>query len=677
MIYRIYGQKDTTIYEQNARKNQNAGNDEVLEVTKFFDEEFNTTWIGNSRILTQFDLTPISSSIASGEISGARKFYLNLTSVDENEVETEYQLDIFPISESWSEGKGLFYDNPLTTNGCSWVYRNDDSLWGVSSAQILNGIRPTEAPTNGIILYENFENGVGAAFLTESIRDLDGNSPSLSTENDKLVISASNFAGTTLVFPIALAASQTYEVQFQIDPNSFDDIQFRVQDPNGELKTEEDYEGMVGKITTPSTQSFDLTSTDAGDYQLRFTFFDGSGDGNTTTGTFDELYVALKEGNTLVHETFTVNTGSFLLRNVIKNTGGELPRMFASESKLNLYADNVGGGDATFIKNLSTNLEYSISCEINPGDYPDIGFTIYDPNGLTYRDSDSIIGYSRSFDEPVTQSVVFTPDIEGDYIFAYTYYDSGSNGASGSIDNFKIRFSGTIPTPSTTEAGYYKNSGGATWFTSSLSGTYASQTFNRYTKDLRVDVTDYVEDWLSGSRPNNGFLIKRPVAQESGSTRYGSSKFFSNETHTIYVPTLEVRWTTGSFDTGSLSELTEDNITLYVKNVSTEYKENSRAKLRVVGRAAFPQRTFSSTYPYTDIKYLPETTYYQVKDVETNLAVIPYDTTYTKVNCDSTGNYFDFWFNTLQPERFYQFDFRVDRNGKIGYFEGPIFKVVR
>ena len=40
MIYRIYGQKDSTIYEQNTRKAQNSGLDEVLEVTKFFDEDF-------------------------------------------------------------------------------------------------------------------------------------------------------------------------------------------------------------------------------------------------------------------------------------------------------------------------------------------------------------------------------------------------------------------------------------------------------------------------------------------------------------------------------------------------------------------------------------------------------------------------------------------------------------
>ena len=34
MIYRIYGQKDTTIYEQNNRNIQNSGKDEILELKK-------------------------------------------------------------------------------------------------------------------------------------------------------------------------------------------------------------------------------------------------------------------------------------------------------------------------------------------------------------------------------------------------------------------------------------------------------------------------------------------------------------------------------------------------------------------------------------------------------------------------------------------------------------------
>ena len=56
---------------------------------------------------------------------------------------------------------------------------------------------------------------------------------------------------------------------------------------------------------------------------------------------------------------------------------------------------------------------------------------------------------------------------------------------------------------------------------------------------------------LSGSKTNDGFIIKRGSTEESGSTKYGSSKFFSNDTHTIYVPTLEVRWDDSSFVTGS------------------------------------------------------------------------------------------------------------------------------
>ena len=364
MIYRIYGQKDTTIYEQTTRKNQNSGNDSILETTKFFDELSNTDLIGNSRILTQFDLTPLSSSISSGDISGNIKFYLNLTSTQETEVQREYTLDIHQISGSWSEGMGSFYDNPVTTEGCSWVSRND-STWVTSS---------------------------------------------------------------------------------------------------------------------------------------------------------------------------------------------------------------------------------------------------------------------------------FAADVTGSYTL---------------------------------------NEGGGNWYTASVSNTLVSQSFNKYTVDLNVDVTDYVNDWLSGSRPNNGFIIKRPKSQEIGSVKYGSSKFFSNDTNTIYVPTLGVRWVSGTFNTGSLEELTDDNIIVYAKNTLTEYKESSKAKLRVVGRARYPQRTFADSHPYTTIKYLPQTTYYKVKDVETNLSIIPYDTTYTTVDCDSTGNYFDFWFNTLQPERFYQFEFRVDRSGKSEYFDGPIFKVVR
>ena len=69
MIYRIYPSKDATIYEDSLRKDQNTGKDEILEVGKSYDPTDNTTLLGNSRALIEFDLTSISSSIVSGDIT--------------------------------------------------------------------------------------------------------------------------------------------------------------------------------------------------------------------------------------------------------------------------------------------------------------------------------------------------------------------------------------------------------------------------------------------------------------------------------------------------------------------------------------------------------------------------------------------------------------------------------
>lgn len=676
MIYKIYAQKDTTIYETNNRIAQNTGGDQILEVSKFFDEASNSIWVGNSRILIKFDLTQVSQSIADGLISNSNKFYLNLTSAAEREVKSEYDLSVYQVSGSWDGGIGQYYYNPMVTDGASWVYRNGNEVWNVADVDVFNDRLETKIPTEGIVLYEGFTDGTGSAYLTESINDINGNEPFTYIENNKLIISASNFAGTTLVFPAQLNENTTYGVQFQINPSGFNDVQFRVEDSLGVVKTTGDYENMVGSITSATTQSFDLVSTEAGEYKLRFTFFDGvDSTATSTTASFDEIYIYEKTGNTLVWETFALNRGKFELKNVVKNSNGELPKMFASESKLYLYSDNIGGGDATYSKRLSSDLVYTISSEIDNGDYPSLGFTLYDTSGIKLRNN--ITNLTSSYTSPATQSITFQPPKDGEYTFSYTFFDSGSNGATGSLDNFKIVYSGSLPLETISAGGYYKNAGGGTWYTSSAANTTVSQVFNKYTNDLNVDVTDYVYDWLDGTRNNDGFIIKRPAIQESGSVKYGSTQFFSSETNTIYVPTLSVRWDDSTFNTGSLLPLTATNITLYPKNLQSEYKETSKARIRIVGREKYPQRTFSSTSLINDIKYLPETTYYQIRDVETNLVLYPFDTSYSKVSCDSTGNYFDFWFNTLQPERFYQFEFRVDRNGSKEYFDGYVFKVVR
>ena len=76
------------------------------------------------------------------------------------------------------------------------------------------------------------------------------------------------------MFPTYLQNEINYGVQFQIDLHHLTDVQFRIETPDGVVKTEGSYD-RDGSITTPSsTQSFDLTTTGTGEHELRFTFFD-------------------------------------------------------------------------------------------------------------------------------------------------------------------------------------------------------------------------------------------------------------------------------------------------------------------------------------------------------------------------------------------------------------------
>jgi hypothetical protein len=193
-------------------------------------------------------------------------------------------------------------------------------------------------------------------------------------------------------------------------------------------------------------------------------------------------------------------------------------------------------------------------------------------------------------------------------------------------------------------------------------------------------VTDYINDFLQGHRDNYGFIVLKSKEDESSTRKFGTAKFFSSDTHTIYVPTLEVRWNNTTFTTGSLSPQTNSDLIVYVKDFQSEYKENSKSKIRVYGRERFPARTFANASPIKSVKYLPTTAYYSVVDAETNKTFIPFDDTYTKLSCDSTSNYFNFWFNGLQPERYYKFVFKVvdSTNGTTKFYDDNFFfKVVR
>ena len=253
-----------------------------------------------------------------------------------------------------------------------------------------------------------------------------------------------------------------------------------------------------------------------------------------------------------------------------------------------------------------------------------------------------------------------------------------TNGASWYYRDSKVQGSSwqTSSFITTTTGSWQTNPGGGTWYTSS----YASQSFNYSSPDIRMDVTNIVKQWLSSSISNNGFMVKRPDVDETGSAIFGQLKFFGRDTHTIYVPRLEIGWDDSAFTTGSLSALTDENITLYFKNLRPEYKETSKAKFRIVGRSLYPSRTYATSSAYLTVKYLPTSSYYSIKDARTEETLIPFDKNFTKISCDSNGNYFDLRLNSFQPERYYKFIFKIERSGGLDteiFDNGYYFRVTR
>ena len=213
--------------------------------------------------------------------------------------------------------------------------------------------------------------------------------------------------------------------------------------------------------------------------------------------------------------------------------------------------------------------------------------------------------------------------------------------------------------------------GGCTFFTGS--GFEATQSFSYESPDIRMDVTDLVHKWLSGSTyvtnpepfpnsvANEGLIVKFTGSMEStSSTDRGNLKFFSRNTHTIYPPKIEVVWDDHIGPPNYTSSFTALDMTgevdnyVYVKGLRESYKETETAKFRVGARKKYVGRTFSTSVQTITGSYIPTGSgFYSIKDVVTDETIIPFGQ-FTSMSVDSNSNYFKQDLNTFQPNRVYK-----------------------
>lgn len=220
--------------------------------------------------------------------------------------------------------------------------------------------------------------------------------------------------------------------------------------------------------------------------------------------------------------------------------------------------------------------------------------------------------------------------------------------------------------------------GGGTWYTNTNFQFSQDFAFNT-SKDINVNVTNTVISWYNSTIANYGFILKNSSSLEFTTASKFELKYFSSTTHTIYPPVLEFRWDDSSYSAGSLTVVTSSLYTLTLGNNKGEFQQDSLQRFRVNVRDIYPSVAFRTSLSYTNVKALPSSSYWAIKDLDTEEMVVDYDNNFTKISCDSSGNYFDVYMNGLEPERYYKFLIKsILSDGEIVVSDSNYnFKVIR
>jgi hypothetical protein len=270
---------------------------------------------------------------------------------------------------------------------------------------------------------------------------------------------------------------------------------------------------------------------------------------------------------------------------------------------------------------------------------------------------------------------------------------SGNWSPSGSINGFPY-------TSSYNSA--YASAGGGNWFYDTGSNLYvvinymspfytqgnplslpSSASYGlRTVKDLEANVSLLVQAWAEDYIPNYGFITKLDENAEFNPSQNIQPilKYYSVDTNTIYPPCLEFRWR--DYSTVLTSSLINNivdttDIKLALNENPGVFYPSSVNRFRVNVSPLYPPRTFQTSSYFTNSYFLPTSSYYAIKDLDTNEYVVTFDEQYTQISSDEYGNYFDVYMSGLEPERYYTVLIQTNINGSTLVFNDQYyFKVV-
>ena len=690
------------------------------------------------RALLKFDLTAISQSISDGTIVSA-SFHLKVKICNEYQLPIEYTIYAAPVSESWVMGDGYASDGG-SDDGASWVYRdfNGGTPWAITgssfipsyatqsfrykSADLNMDVTPivnqwlAGLPNNGFVVMSSDEfNPTGSGFMLKYFSE-DTNtiySPVLDVgwNNDwefttgsyttaSVVISYSSGSSTTVTDGSSLtgaggvhgnfsgSAFMTFFAHFVTGSNvtftgsfvqqftgtftgSFYGIANATGSFTGSGLFTASFTGSVDGVDTEVTNSA-VSGSNIGGYIL----------GDVSMPAYLGTFTGSLQGATVAFQ--GIGSGTWL---------DETNETFVGFISASGFSGNIAGVPVIgpvvgliSINDVTVNLptEITTRCATAPMESP-YGTPDFPPttNPYTYLNLEWVwggdeVGWSSLV--PITPNTCVTTSCGVSHSVqlmtgSFTGGPFGGDSFTAYYENYKILFA------------YLTGS----WNSASLLGATCVIPMPQVSYP-------YVTAFISGPYIHGTALglytvsasISASVTQSVTSASF-VGQFVDGPCIGAYVD-LQL---TGSATTSSFAYTSSVNFTsslLYpldpsrpfsinIGNLQPEYKAGDIIKVNIFGRKKFPLKYFgisTQQEQYLVPEFLPTSSYYALKDNQTDEIVMGFDS-YTQISCEyPNGNYFLVDTTSLPQERYYRILVRVQDGTQIDTIDtGKTFKITR
>jgi hypothetical protein len=190
-VLKIFPDKDATLYS--LFPNMNTGLDEIVEATEtvfaYSDPNPQTSRFlinfADADILGAIDLIPQSKYDSGSWDAKLQCFIATATGLA-----VTTSIDCFPIAQNWDMGTGRYLDEPISTDGCSWIWAgySGSTLWQIpdngfsyptgataSYTQSLNSSGQQMYPVGGGVWYTGSQYSSSVTFSYRTNKDINLN----------------------------------------------------------------------------------------------------------------------------------------------------------------------------------------------------------------------------------------------------------------------------------------------------------------------------------------------------------------------------------------------------------------------------------------------------------------------------------------------------------------------